>query len=708
MRGDVLEQLEGVQARTELLEREAAVDLLESLRECACRLEAGHDLALGHLEHERVAALSRGLELLRDPRQQRLVLERLRRELHEERRLVARALAFGDRADRIRDDPAVDRGHAPGALGDRQELRRQDLALGPGHAQQDLVEVALGPVQADDRLVIKHEAVVRERVVDRFDPAARGFRRGLVLFGWIDDAHAIAALALRAAQRAIGHVEDRRRVRVLLADQRAAQRDREADRLLADLEDALAVRVAQRFGQLLRRIGVAAGQQHAEGVFADAACGLLLADVLAQQGREISEQHVGIAKADRVQHLLEVVGLDQQQRLVLGTVRGGGGGLVDRGQHVLAVVEIGDQVLRAQRVELALERLIGDLAPERDLVAELALVARLGELHRRAEGGAVGALRLEVQALRRFLALGQLLQQRLEIVGVLRSDHVEDRHALDVLELLEPEHLQVGLVRAHVHPFVHECDRISRGVEQRFAATLGLAQAGLEAAHVAAHRERLEFAPDHHLHVLVRVAQHDRARAVAVGADDLVLLHLASARYDGDVATAGRGRCADLRDRQFPAVDVDDHEVGGRLLKRGLEFGLVGRPRRPYRDAAVAQDADDLLGVVDGVVDQQQLDDVVGSGHRMVERPGRVGACGIRGPLDAVCGSGGAGCIRITAARPAVRASGRMRSCSIFTGIGPRFPWTRHRTAAICTARPRPRAPSGAPDSRAGGFEARA
>src|SRR5690242_7276811 len=120
------------------------MDLLETLHERAGGLEARDDLALRHLEHERVAALARALELRRDPREQRLVVERLRRQLDEERRLVAGALALGDRADRSADDPAVDRGKLPVLLGDRQEVARQDLALRAFHAQQYFVELALG------------------------------------------------------------------------------------------------------------------------------------------------------------------------------------------------------------------------------------------------------------------------------------------------------------------------------------------------------------------------------------------------------------------------------------------------------------------------------------------------------------------------------------------------------------------------------------
>ncbi len=316
---------------------------------------------------------------------------------------------------------------------------------------------------------------------------------------------------------------------------------------------------------------------------------------------------------------------------------------------MLTVEKLGDEIALAQRIELLREVRVDHLPAERDLLAGLALVARLGELHRRVEGRAVAALRLEVEALRRLLAFRKAPQQRLEVVGVVGRDHVENRHALDVLEVVEAEHLQIRLVRAHVHALVHVGDRVARGVEQRLAATLRLAQRRLDAAHAAAHRQRLELAAHDRLHVVRPVAQRQAARAVVERGDDPVLVEAAPGRDQCDVAPAAARRRRDLRQAEIGRAEVRDDQVRRLLLQRGFELGLVRGARGPHGDAAVTQDADDLLGLLDGVLDQEQLDDLVGLGHRElgflgIRREERAAACPfVRGRVRVGLGRGSNG-----------------------------------------------------------------
>src|SRR5690606_41491125 len=63
---------------------------------------------------------------------------------------------------------------------------------------------------------------------------------------------------------------------------------------------------------------------------------------------------------------------------------------------------------------------------------------------------ALQVARLQLVARRRRVALGHRLEQLLEAFHVLRRDHVQQRHAFDVLEVLVAEHLQVGGVGADV------------------------------------------------------------------------------------------------------------------------------------------------------------------------------------------------------------------------------------------------------------------
>src|SRR3546814_9913994 len=88
------------------------------------------------------------------------------------------------------------------------------------------------------------------------------------------------------------------------------------------------------------------------------------------------------------------------------------------------------------------------LAAEDHLLACLALVQGGRELHRRREAVALEVAGLQVVARGWRLALGQVLEQLLEVLDVLRRDQVQQRHAFEVLEGLVAEHLQVRAVGA--------------------------------------------------------------------------------------------------------------------------------------------------------------------------------------------------------------------------------------------------------------------
>jgi len=86
---------------------------------------------------------------------------------------------------------------------------------------------------------------------------------------------------------------------------------------------------------------------------------------------------------------------------------------------------------------------------------------------------------------RRRLATAQPLQQLLEALHVLGGDHVQQRDAFDVVEMLVTEHLQIGIVGADVHAFMHISDGVARGGDQRIAAALGFAHLCFDAAQAA-------------------------------------------------------------------------------------------------------------------------------------------------------------------------------------------------------------------------------
>ncbi len=271
-----------------------------------------------------------------------------------------------------------------------------------------------------------------------------------------------------------------------------------------------------------------------------------------------------------------------------------------------AVEQAGDLVALAQFLDLARQFRVELLAAaEHHLEAGFALVGGGGEFHRRRETVAVLVARVHLVLRRRRLALAQCLQQLLEVLHVLRRDHVQQRDAFHVIERFVAEHLQIRLVGADVHAFVDIGDGIARGGDQRVAAALGLAHLRLDPAQAAARLQVGPFVADHRQQVFGALAQGDGADAVGAGLHQHLLVDLLGQQDRRDVLAAGGDLLAEqglrdhLRGRGKHQVDglagQDLHQLGRRL-----------RPERTDGDAAVAQGADDRLGVLGAVVDDQQ------------------------------------------------------------------------------------------------------
>jgi 4-hydroxy-tetrahydrodipicolinate synthase/2-keto-3-deoxy-L-arabinonate dehydratase len=67
------------------------------------------------------------------------------------------------------EQPAIGRGQQAVAFRHREEIRRQHVALRPPHADQDLVELTRGVLQADDLLVVQAQAVLGERLANEVE-----------------------------------------------------------------------------------------------------------------------------------------------------------------------------------------------------------------------------------------------------------------------------------------------------------------------------------------------------------------------------------------------------------------------------------------------------------------------------------------------------------------------------------------------------------
>ncbi len=184
---------------------------------------------------------------------------------------------------------------------------------------------------------------------------------------------------------------------------------------------------------------------------------------------------------------------------------------------------------------------------------------------------------------------------------------VQQRHALDLVERLEPEHLQVGVVGADVHALVDVGDRVARGGDQRVAAALGLAQLRLEPAQPAARLQVCPFAADRLQQVFGAVLEHQRARAAAEAGEHGGLVDPVDQLQQRQVLAAGGDLGADLVQRHRRRIRR--HRQVDRLAGDHLrQFGRILRTQGAYRDAAVAQGTDDRFGVFHAVVDDEQAD----------------------------------------------------------------------------------------------------
>ena len=193
----------GSRPGAEMLEREAEAVAAQAGGEVGRVGEILRRDLLADLEHDALRLDARRLQLVLQPRQQRLVAHRILRQAHEQQV----DLAAGAERHRCADDPAVDVLHQVVALGGRHELRRQHfLALLVDHAHQHVEHAAVLAHQARDRLLHQSEAVLHQR---RADVAHPDLVRGLlarVLVLRVDDRHAgcrrlLRRCAARSARR---------------------------------------------------------------------------------------------------------------------------------------------------------------------------------------------------------------------------------------------------------------------------------------------------------------------------------------------------------------------------------------------------------------------------------------------------------------------------------------------------------------------------
>ncbi|MNI17349.1 hypothetical protein D3C73_707170 [compost metagenome] len=201
---------------------------------------------------------------------------------------------------------------------------------------------------------------------------------------------------------------------------------------------------------------------------------------------------------------------------------------------------------------------------------------------------------------------------------MLGGDHVEQRDAFDLLEILVTEHLQVGIIGTDMHAFVDIGNGVARRGDQRVTATLGLAHLRFDPAQAAARLQVDPLVADHRQQVFGALAQGEGADAVAAGLYQFVLVDAFGQQHQRDVLAAGgdvlghQWQRDALRGRRQHQID----RLAGQYLR---QLGRVLRAPWAHGDAAVAQGADDGFGVLAAVIDDQQADgDVVRVLHALL------------------------------------------------------------------------------------------
>ena len=358
---------------------------------------------------------------------------------------------------------------------------------------------------------------------------------------------------------------------------------------------------------LLDRLVRARVEHHAQGVFGEHAGHIVGAEQHADAVGEARQQFVGLAQTDAAHQRGPVVRFDQQQRLALLALRRRGDGVVDGFQHAGAVEQAGDRVA----LQLFQHGLIDQLPAEHDLQAGFALERGRCEFHRGVELAAVGAARMQGELGRRLLLPCVAAQQGLEFVGMGRVDHVQHRQPEQVVEAVVAERFQVGVVGPYVHALVHVRDRIGGRVEQRVAAALRFAQGGLQATHLAARLQRLELTLQHRDQLLRLAARGDAAGAVHEQVRHDLVVDGVDQAQQRVVAAVGIEHLdgflqADAGDRR-----VEHHHVRFQLVHRSLHLFHIGGTGRPHGNAGIAQQADDLLGLFQRALDEEDLDDEI-------------------------------------------------------------------------------------------------
>ncbi|MNM96463.1 hypothetical protein D3C81_1089400 [compost metagenome] len=335
--------------------------------------------------------------------------------------------------------------------------------------------------------------------------------------------------------------------------------------------------------------------------------------MLAQQIGAVGQQQVAVGQADLAEQAGVAVDAQQREGSRTAILDRPLAGLVEQFEEVHAVEQAGDQVLAADLAQLFLQLGVAGFRADHHLGARLAVVAGRREGHARAELAAVvtyaGALQVGV-ALAALVGLEEVLERGL----VAAVDQVDHRHAGQVVGIGIAEQFDIGAVGIDVHAFVHVGDGVHRAVEQQLAALFRLAQRHFGGAAGAALLEILQLASGDQQQALVIALRHAVLGAEQHGFGDRLAVAVGDPLQEGDVLALAADGVQRFAGVEVLAVRGGDQQVPA-LLQRVGEIVAGGQAMHPGGVPRIAKQADQSLGLVLRVLEDQQTDGFLFVGH---------------------------------------------------------------------------------------------
>src|ERR1043165_3890768 len=357
----VLEVAERAHARAEIVQREAATQRAQGVYEADGVREVVDRRGLGDLEAQHLRRDVRGGDLVPHEAQEVLVAER------------GAGAIDGDDApgvgwQRARADQAAHRAHhepvdAPGhqvvALGSLDERARgHQGVVAIVHAQERLAILRhreLG-AQRDRLLHLDEDPFLAQGVADAGAPLQVAGAPAELAVARLEDVDAVAAALLRRVAGDIGRAHELRDALALAVDRHETDADAGLEQAVAPAEAEARDDLAQLLGNLARLGQVAMRHQHAELVSAEPPKGVVGAELRFEQRAQLPQQLVAGGVAARIVHHLELVQVEEHERMAARVDLCILERLAELALEVAAVDEAGERVMARLPGELVVER----------------------------------------------------------------------------------------------------------------------------------------------------------------------------------------------------------------------------------------------------------------------------------------------------------------------------------------------------------------